>query len=97
MKKLLKIILMISVLGIVSCDKEEYSPDRWVIDSPFGNVTVNGPGMGTQHISKGNTQSFYKYLYDYIDVSCNNCAYRVNGKQYSISTRFFGNGVEKPI
>lgn len=95
MKKLL--FMLTALVALASCEKNELDPDQWKVDAPYGTVTVTGDGLSATVIQKNGSRSFYKSVYKYIDVSCDNCAYRVNGKQYGISTRFYQDGREQKL
>lgn len=94
------ITILVVVLGMIaftSCKKEDISDDTWVVEAPYGTVTVTGDGLPETKIEKGDSKTFYKYLYTYIDVSCDNCGFKVNNKDYGISTRFYDYGGERPF
>lgn len=98
MKNLLTIlVLILGMIAFTSCKKEDVSDDMWLVEAPHGTVTVSGEGLPETIIEKGNSQTFYKYLYSYIDVSCDNCGFTVNKKEYGISTRFYDYGGERPF
>jgi hypothetical protein len=92
MKKLL--LMLIALVALASCEKKDTYEDVWLVSSPYGVVTVTGDGLPETKILKGGSQTFFKGSYKYIDVSCNNCAYKVNNKEYGVSTRFYQDGRE---
>lgn len=94
MKRLL--FMLIALVALASCEKKDTYEDVWVVQAPYGEVSVKGPSLPVTTIALGGNYTFYK-AYEYIEVSCNNCAFKVNGKEYGITTRFYQDGREIPM